>query len=82
MFEHWTWDAEVLKLYARHYKTGEPLPDALLQGMMKARNLGSGMKTLHQFYYGLTDFTYHTAKDGKVDTTKVGLDARRPARRC
>ena len=71
MFENWVWDAGVLKTFAKHYKTNEPLPDSLLQGMVKARYLGSGMFAEHQFYYALVDMNYHTAPDGKVDTTKV-----------
>jgi len=74
MFENWVWDAKVLKTFARHYKTGKPFPDELLQGMLKARYLGSGMKAEHQVYYGMVDMTYHTDPDGKVDTTQVGLD--------
>lgn len=71
MFENWVWDADVLKTFARHYKTGEPLPEALLTGMIKARYLGSGMFAEHQFYYATVDMTYHSQPDGVVDTTKV-----------
>jgi thimet oligopeptidase len=74
MFENWVWDADVLKTFARHYKTNEPLPEAMLQGMIKARYLGSGLFAEHQFYYGLTDLAYHSQPDGKIDTTKVALD--------
>jgi len=74
MFEHWVWDARVLKTFARHYKTGEQFPDELLAGMVKAKFLGSGMKAEHQIYYGMVDMTYHLKPDGKVDTTQVGLD--------
>lgn len=74
MFEEWTWDADVLKTFAKHYKTGEPLPKDLLDGMIRARFLGSGMAAERQFYFGLTDLTFHGAKDGKVDTVKVAHD--------
>ncbi len=74
MFEHWVWDADVVQTYARHYKTGEPLPADLLESMVKAQKLGSGLETLHQFFYGQTDFTYHTAPKGEVDTTAVQAD--------
>lgn len=74
MFENWTWDPVVLSSFARHYKTGKPLPKALLDGMLKARYLGSGMEAEHQFYYSLSDLAYHLAPDGKVDTTAVALD--------
>jgi thimet oligopeptidase len=74
MFENWVWDADVLGLFARHYQTGEPIPDELVQGMIRARNLGSGLFWEHQFFYGLVDLAYHTVPDGHVDTTQVGLD--------
>jgi thimet oligopeptidase len=74
MFENWVWDAKVLKTFARHYKTSKPFPDDLLQGLLKAKYLGSGMKAERQIYYGMVDMTYHTDSDGKVDTTKVAND--------
>jgi Zn-dependent oligopeptidase len=74
MFENWVWDADVLKTFAGHYKTGEPLPRDLLDGMVAARNLGSGMLAEHQFYYGLVDQAYHKDEDGVVDTTAIAND--------
>jgi thimet oligopeptidase len=74
MFENWVWDPSVLKLFAKHYKTGEVLPAKLLQNMKSAQTLGSGLEAEHQFYYGMVDQAYHTAEAGKVDTTKVGVD--------
>ena len=74
MFENWVWDADVLKTFALHYQTNQPLPNDLLQGMIRARYLGSGLFAEHQFYYGLVDLTYHMQPEGLVDTTKVGLD--------
>lgn len=74
MFEEWTWNADVLNTFAKHYKIGEPLPKELLDGMIRARFLGSGLAAERQFYFGLTDLTFHSAKDGKVDTVKVAHD--------
>lgn len=74
MMENWTWDNAVLAKFARHYKTGEPLPKSLLDGMLAARTLGSGMETEHQIYYGMVDQAYHTAPKGEIDTTKTGVD--------
>lgn len=68
MFENWVWDAKVLKSFAKHYKTNEPFPDDLLAGMLKARNLGSGLEAERQFFYGMTDLYFHSVPDGKVDT--------------
>lgn len=71
MFENWVWDKDVLKTFARHYKTGETLPDSLIDGMLRAKHLGSGLFAERQFYYGLTDLAFHSKPDGVVDTIKV-----------
>ena len=74
MMENWVWSPEVLKTFAKHYKTGEVLPNNLLAGMKAARTLGSGLETEHQFYYGLVDQAYHTAKGGKIDIIQTAID--------
>ncbi|MCP3905561.1 MAG: Zn-dependent oligopeptidase [Planctomycetes bacterium] len=72
MFENWVWDADVLRTFARHYKTGEAFPRELLDGMLAARHLGSGMMAERQFFYGLFDMKCHLVRDGAVDTTRLG----------
>lgn len=74
MFEEWVWTPETLSLFAKHYETGEPMPQSLIDGMIAAKNLQSGMKTESQIYLGLMDQAFHTDKDGVVDTTQVGYD--------
>lgn len=71
MFENWIWDADVVNTFARHYQTGEPLPAEVLDGMIRAKNLGSGLETTRQIFYAMTDMAYHTVPDGVVDTTRV-----------
>lgn len=79
MFENWVWDADVLRTFTRHYRTGEPLPDELLDGMIAAKHLGSGLLAERQFYYGLFDMHCHLATDGDVDTTQLAHDLWDPA---
>jgi len=74
MFENWVWDRDVLRTFTSHYETGESLPDELLEGMLAARNLGSGMIAERQFFYGLFDLTVHLDPEGDVDTTQLQLD--------
>src|SRR5262249_47426428 len=74
MFENWVWDATVLNTFAKHYKTGKPLPKDLLEHMIAGKNLGSGIDAENQFYYALTDMAYESTSDGKVNTTKIAND--------
>jgi Zn-dependent oligopeptidase len=74
MFENWTWEPEVLRLFAQHYKTHEALPEALIKNLQAAQTVGSGLETEHQIYYGMVDQAYHLTADGVVDTTRVGID--------
>lgn len=73
IFENWTWDYESLKLFAKHYETGEVLPRELFDKMVAAKNVGSGMGALQQIYYGTLDFTLHDRfdPDGEETTTEV-----------
>jgi len=64
MFEEWVWTPETLKLFARHYETNEPMPNELIEGMIAAKNLQSGIKTVGQIFLGMGDQAYHTDTDG------------------
>ena len=62
-FENWVWNYESLKLFAKHYKTGEVLPKELFDKMLAAKNVGSGLAYTQQVYYGVLDFTLHDKYD-------------------
>ncbi|MCC6907388.1 MAG: Zn-dependent oligopeptidase [Phycisphaerales bacterium] len=74
MFENWVWDADVLATFARHYQTGKPLPRDLLDRMISARHLNSGLWAMGQIWLGKIDNAYHTAPGGEIDTTAVQLE--------
>lgn len=59
MLEHWVWDREVLAGFTRHHRTGDPLPDALLEAMLGAKTLSSGVTTLRQLYFAQLDQALH-----------------------
>jgi thimet oligopeptidase len=61
MLEHWVWDRDVLRKFSKHHKTGEPLPDELLDAMVRAKNVSSGIATLRQMFFARLDFAYHGA---------------------
>jgi len=74
MFEEWVWTPETLSMFAYHYETGEPMPVELIDGMIAAKNLQSGIKTEGQIFLGMVDQAYHTDEDGVVDTTQIAYD--------
>ncbi|MGE5521157.1 MAG: M3 family metallopeptidase [Candidatus Dadabacteria bacterium] len=57
--EHWALDPKVLKNYAVHYKTGEPIPVALLDKIKKASNFNSGYKLTEAIEASLLDLKWH-----------------------
>ncbi len=73
LFENWVWNYDALKLFAKHYKTGEVMPKELFDKMYAAKNVGSGLATLQQIFYGTLDFTYHDKynPEGNESTTDV-----------
>jgi len=73
MLENWTWEKESLSLFAKHFETGEPFPDELLENMLKAKNVSSGIATLQQVFYGTLDMTLYDGFDpeGEKTTTDV-----------
>lgn len=61
--ENWCWEREALDLISGHYESGEPLPDALYQKMIAARNFQSAMMMLRQLEFSLFDFRLHLEFD-------------------
>jgi thimet oligopeptidase len=59
IMEHWAWNADVLRRFARHHHTGEAIPEQLVQQLVAARDLNVATKTLRQCYYGLLDRALH-----------------------
>jgi len=59
IMEHWTWKPEVLARFARHHRTGEPIPAELVDGLVAARQLNSGIFYLRQIQFGLLDQELH-----------------------
>ena len=61
--ENWCWEREALDLFARHYQTGEPLPDTLFERMRAARNFQSAMQMVRQLEFSIFDFRIHMEYD-------------------
>jgi len=79
IMENWAGDPEVLKMYARHYKTGEPIPDALLEKMQKAKLFNQGFETVEYLAASFLDMDWHTLAEAK-ELDAAAFDAAAMAR--
>ena len=61
--ENFAIEKEFLRTFAFHYQTGEPLPDELIQRIVKSRNFMAATACLRQVSFGLLDMAYYTKKD-------------------
>jgi Zn-dependent oligopeptidase len=61
IMENWMWSADVLHRFARHYGTGEPIPDEMVESLVAARDQNVGLLTLRQVFLGTYDLAMHTA---------------------
>jgi thimet oligopeptidase len=68
--EHWIWEPDVLDRFAAHYQTGEKFPRDMLQGLVAAKQLNSGIKWLRQAFYASLDLAYH-APGAEKNTTRI-----------
>ncbi|KAJ2163001.1 metalloendopeptidase [Coemansia sp. RSA 552] len=67
MLENWAWEPSVLRRFAVHYKTGEPIPEDLVRRLVAAKNEGSGLFNLRQIFFGLFDMAIHHTTDANID---------------
>ena len=59
MFEHWMYESENLRKYARHYQTNEPIPETLLQRLLDSRTFNQGFATVEYVAAALLDLEFH-----------------------
>lgn len=68
IMENWAAEPEVLKTFARHYKTGEVIPDALIEKLKKASTWNQGFTTVEYIATALLDLRWHTITSDKPVT--------------
>ncbi len=66
LMEHWMAEPAVLKRHARHYRTGEPIPDALLEKIKAAATFNQGYETVRYCASALVDQAVHALPAGEV----------------
>jgi peptidyl-dipeptidase Dcp len=60
IMENWASEPEVLKMYARHYKTGEVIPQPLIEKIQKSRKFNQGFETVEYLSASFLDMDWHT----------------------
>jgi Zn-dependent oligopeptidase len=70
IMQHWVWRADVLRRFARHHQSGEPIPDRLVEQLVAARQLNVAVQQLRQLQYGWWDQTMH-GTEPEVDLDRI-----------
>ncbi len=80
IMENWALEPEVLKSFAKHYKTGEVIPDALIQKIKSSGTYGQGFATTEYLSASMLDMDYHTQQqvlEGNIgDFEKKSMDSK------
>ncbi len=69
--EQFAYDKEVLKLFAKHYQTGEPMPEEMMDKLKEAKNFQSALAMLRQLEFGLFDIKIHLGKYTAEEVQKI-----------
>jgi peptidyl-dipeptidase Dcp len=70
LYEHWLEQPQVLRRFALHYETGEPMPEDLLQRLIAARNFNMGFATVEYVASAIVDLDFHSlSADDAIDSS-------------
>ena len=71
VLENWCYEKEALQLFAKHYKTGEALPQQFIDKIKESANFLEGMATLRQLSFGMLDLSWHAIDPTNVQDVKA-----------
>ena len=69
LLENWCYEKEALDLFAKHYKTDEPIPMELVQKIKDSATFLEGMQTMRQLSFGLLDMAWHGGESPETITS-------------
>ena len=75
IFEHWIGETEVLKRHARHWQTGEPIPDGLIARLHAARRFNQGYETVRYTASAIVDMAVHSLTDAEPPADLCAFEA-------
>jgi thimet oligopeptidase len=63
MLENWCWNKESLKIMSAHFEDSTPLPDQLIEDLIKSRNSANGIHNMRQIMFAKMDQLFHTSHE-------------------
>ena len=76
--EHWATEPEVLKMYAKHYQTGETIPDSLIEKILNQKTFNQGFMTTELLAAAICGQMYWTTMLSKLSRNTASLTKRQP----
>ncbi|MGA8854327.1 MAG: M3 family metallopeptidase [Christiangramia sp.] len=70
VLENWCYEKESLQLFAKHYKTGEAIPQTYIEKIKESANFLEGIATLRQLSFGMLDLSWHGIDPSNVEDVK------------
>ena len=70
IMENWASEPEVMKVYAKHYQTGEPIPDALIEKLEKSGTFNQGFQSGEYIAASILDLDYHTTPNPEISDVR------------
>ena len=71
VMENWCYEPEALALFAKHYETGEIIPQEYVNKIKESASFQEGMATLRQLSFGLLDMAYHSNNPTEITNIKA-----------
>jgi len=71
VMENWCYEPEALALFAKHYETGEIIPQEYVNKIKESASFQEGMATLRQLSFGLLDMAFHSNNPTEITNIKV-----------
>lgn len=71
VMENWCYEPEALALFAKHYETGEIIPQEYVEKIKESASFQEGMATLRQLSFGLLDMAFHSNNPTEITDVKA-----------
>lgn len=78
IFENWCYEKECLELFAKHYETGENIPEEYIDRIRKAATYHEAYATMRQLSFGFLDMAFHDRTEADIDVQEIEKEALAP----